>query len=252
MGFARTNIKIIVTEDYDQMSAKAAHIMGDEINSKPDGVFGFATGRTPVGTYQELVRMKQAGEVSFAGITSFNLDEYYPIAKANPQSYDYFMKEHLFNHVDIDHSRINIPNGECSDPHVECEVYDAKIVSAGGIDLQLIGIGINGHIGFNEPSDFFSNTSNYAELTESTIQANRPFFAYAKDVPRHALTMGIRTIMMARKILLIVNGENKADIIEKALFGNITPQLPASALQLHRNVTIVMDKLAAAKISGRL
>ncbi|MCL2851792.1 MAG: glucosamine-6-phosphate deaminase [Defluviitaleaceae bacterium] len=252
MQLAPTNTRIIVTEDYDQMSAKSAHIMADEINSRPDGVFGFATGRTPVGMYKELIRMKQAGEVSFSGVTAFNLDEYHPIARENPQSYYYFMKDNLFNHVDIDHNRVNIPSGECHDPEAECTAYEAKIAAAGGIDLQLIGIGLNGHIGFNEPADCFTRATNFIELTESTIKANRPFFVYEKDVPRHALTMGIRTIMSSRRILMIANGENKADIIEKVLFGSITPRVPASVLQLHRNVTIVMDKLAAAKIAHRL
>ena len=252
MGLSLTNMKVIVTENYEQMSAKAAQIMADEINMRPDGVFGFATGRTPMCMYQELVCMKQAGEVSFAKITAFNLDEYYPIAKANPQSYDYYMKQNLFNHVDIDPARIHIPNGECEDPLAECEAYEAKIAAAGGIDLQLIGIGLNGHIGFNEPSDFFTRSTNFIELTESTIQANRPFFASAKDVPRHALTMGIRTIMSARKILMIVNGENKADILDRVLFGDITPQVPATVLQLHRNVTVVMDKHASANMAHKL
>ena len=252
MGIGLTNIKIIIAEDYDQMSAKAAHIMADEINLRPDGVFGFATGSTPIGMYQELARMKQAGEVSFAGVTSFNLDEYYPIEKGNQQSYDYFMKDNLFNHVDIAKSRINIPNGECADPTAECSAYEAKIAASGGIDLQLIGIGLNGHIGFNEPADSFTNATNFIELTESTIQANRRFFVYEKDVPRHALTMGIRTIMSARKILMIANGENKAGIIEQLLFGEITPRVPASVLQLHRNVTIVLDKQAGSKIATRI
>ncbi|MCL2616805.1 MAG: glucosamine-6-phosphate deaminase [Defluviitaleaceae bacterium] len=245
-------MKIVVAEDYDQMSAKAAHIMAEEMNLRPDGVFGFATGSTPVGMYQELIRMNKAGELSFAGVTTFNLDEYYPIAKANPQSYDYFMKDNLFNHVDVDKSRVNIPSGECEDPEIECAAYEAKVAAAGGIDMQLIGIGLNGHIGFNEPADHFVGATNYVELDDSTIQANRRFFASAKDVPRHALTMGIRTIMLARKVILIANGEKKAGILEKVLFGNIVPQVPASVLQLHRNVTVVMDKLAAAEVAKKL
>ena len=252
MGLSLTNMKVIVTEDYDQMSAKAAQIMADEINLRPDGVFGFATGRTPVGMYQELISMKQAGEVSFAKITAFNLDEYYPIKKTNPQSYHYFMKQNLFNHVDIDHTRAHIPSGECEDPYAECAAYEAKIAAAGGIDLQLIGIGLNGHIGFNEPSDVFTRSTNFIELTESTIQANRPLFASAKDVPRYALTMGIRTIMSARKILMIVNGENKAGILDRVLFGDITPQVPATVLQLHHNVIVVMDKYASVNMSHKL
>ena len=190
--------------------------------------------------------------LDFSHITTFNLDEYHPIAKSNPQSYDYFMKENLFNHVGIDPARTHIPNGECEDPHLECAEYEAKIAAAGGIDLQLIGIGLNGHIGFNEPSNHFTRSTNYIELTDSTIQANRRFFASEKDVPRHALTMGIRTIMSARKILLIANGELKAGILEKVLFGDIMPQVPASVLQLHRDVTVVLDKYASTYIAPRL
>jgi len=252
MKFVLSNIRIIVAEDYEQMSAEAANIMSAEISAKPNAVLGLATGGTPVGLYQELVRRNEAGEVSFAGVTTFNLDEYYPIKKANPQSYDWFMNDNLFKHVNINPSNVNIPSGECADPEEECAVYEAKISEAGGIDLQLIGIGLNGHIGFNEPSDSFTSKTNYTQLTDSTIQANKRYFDDEKDVPRHAITMGIRTIMLARKILLVANSEKKADIIEKALFGEITPQIPASVLQLHRDVTVVLDKEAASKIFGRL
>jgi len=250
--FVLSNIKVIVMEDYEQMSAKAADIMSAEINKKPNVVLGLATGGTPEGLYKELVKKNRANEVSFAGVTTFNLDEYYPIKKANPQSYDYFMKDNLFNHVNIDLSKVNIPNGECADPASECDAYEAKIAAAGGIDLQLIGIGMNGHIAFNEPADSFTSKTNYTSLTDSTIQANKRYFDDEKDVPRHALTMGIRTIMLARKILMIANSEKKAEIIESALFGDITPQVPASVLQLHQDVTVVLDKAAASRILSRL
>lgn len=246
------NIKIIITDDYAQMSAKAADIMSAEINTKRNIVLGLATGGTPEGLYKELVGKNKEGEVSFAGVTTFNLDEYYPIKKANPQSYNHFMNEHLFKHVDIDQLRVNLPNGENADPINECDAYEAKIAASGGIDLQLIGIGLNGHIGFNEPADSFTNKTNYIQLADSTIQANKVNFDNEQDMPRHAITMGIRTIMLARKILFLANGEKKADIVEAALFGDITPQVPASVLQLHQDVTVVLDKAAAYKIMSRL
>jgi len=252
MEFALPGIKIIVTEDYEQMSAKAACIMAAEINAKPDIVLGLATGGTPEGLYRELVRKNKVGEVSFAGVTTFNLDEYYPIKKANPQSYHYFMNDNLFKHLDIDPSKVNIPSGECADPISECDAYEAKIAAAGGIDLQLVGIGMNGHVGFNEPAGNFSSKTNYTQLADSTIQANKRYFYDEKDMPRHAITMGIRTIMLARKILFLANSEKKAGIVADALLGDITPQVPASVLQLHRDVTVVLDKAAASKILGRL
>jgi len=252
MKFVLPNIKVIVTEDYEQMSAKAASIMAAEINAKPDIVLGLATGGTPEGLYKELVKKNKANEVSFAGVTTFNLDEYYPIKQVNPQSYHHFMNNHLFRHVDIDPSKVNIPSGECADPVSECEAYEAKIAAVGGIDLQLVGIGMNGHVGFNEPADSFTGKTNYTQLADSTIQANKHYFDDEKDMPRHAITMGIRTIMLARKILFAANSEKKADIVEAMLFGDITPQVPASVLQLHRDVTVVLDKAAASKIIGRL
>ena len=243
-----SNINIIVTQDYDHMSTQAAEIIAQEIIKKPSVVLGFATGSTPLGIYKELVRKYKDERLSFAGLTAFNLDEYHPITKEDPQSYYYFMQEHLFGHVNVDPARVHIPDGACADPAAECAAYDAKITAVGGIDLQLIGIGQNGHIGFNEPGEIFSDGTNFTSLTDSTIQANRRFFSAEEEVPRHAITMGTRTIMLARKLLLIANGEKKAGIIRQVLMGDITPRVPASALRLHHNVTVILDKAAAAEL----
>lgn len=238
------NIKIFVEENYEAMSAKAAQIIKAQITAKPESVLGLATGGTPVSTYKELIRLHKEG-LDFSKITAFNLDEYCPIKKSDNQSYDYFMKENLFNHVNISEDQTNIPSGETTDHAKECDNYEAKIAAKGGIDLQLLGIGLNGHIGFNEPSEVFSSKTHYTALAESTIKANTRFFENEADVPKNAITTGIKTIMLAKKILLLASGENKAEIIRDALFGKITPQNPASALQLHHDVTVVLDKAAA-------
>ena len=238
------NIKIYIMDDYEQMSIQAAAIVAEQINRKPDSVIGFATGSTPVGMYKELIKLNKAGKLSFSGIIAFNLDEYFPIKKSNAQSYDYFMKDNLFNHVNIDKSKLNIPDGEATDAQAECIAYEGKIKASGGIDLQILGMGNNGHIGFNEPADAFTNMTNCITLDKSTIEANARFFQSVNEVPIKALTMGIKTIMLARKIVLLVNGEKKAKILKDSLLGNITPKVPASALQLHQNVVAVVDKEA--------
>jgi len=225
--------------------------MAKELNNNPHGVYGFATGSTPLSTYKALINKYNTG-TDFSGITTFNLDEYYPIKKTNDQSYDYFMRENLFNHINVKQENIHIPNGEALDPEEECISYEAKIRNVDGIDLQILGIGANGHIGFNEPASCFSSKTNYISLTESTISANARFFASEEDVPKHALTMGIKTIMNARKILLLVNGEKKNEILRDALFGDITPALPASILQLHPDVSVVIDSEAASSLEGYL
>ncbi|MCL2574571.1 MAG: glucosamine-6-phosphate deaminase [Defluviitaleaceae bacterium] len=245
------NFTIIVKEDYDNASAVAADVITKFVKTNPAGVLGLATGSTPEGTYSKLAEANHAGKVDFSNITTFNLDEYHPISKTNDQSYDYFMRQKLFNHININPSNVHLPNGE-ADPHAECVAYEAKIEDAGGICLQLLGIGANGHIGFNEPDTHFPKKTHYCALDKSTIIANSRFFESADDVPKNALTMGIGTIFNAKEILLVVTGEGKADIIDKALFGKIDPQVPASILQLHPKVTLVMDKAAAAKISPKL
>jgi glucosamine-6-phosphate deaminase len=242
-------VKIIVTKNYDEMSAKAADIFAQEIIMKPSGVFGFATGSSPIGLYKELVAKHKAGRLDFSGITSFNLDEYYPIEKSNSQSYDYFMKEQLFNHVNINFSRVFIPNGEAEDMMAESTAFDAKMEAAGGIDMQLLGLGTNGHIGFNEPDEVFSKGTHSVKLAESTIHANARFFSDISQVPRKAITMGIKSIMKARKILLIASGANKVAVVKAFIYGDITPRIPASVLQFHPDVTVVLDEDAAAAIS---
>jgi len=246
------NFKIIIKDDYDGASTAAANILASFVSASPKGVLGLATGSTPEGAYAKLIEMHSAGKVDFSNIISFNLDEYHPIEKTNNQSYDYFMRKNLFSNVNINPDNVHLPNGEAKDPLAECIAYEAKIAAAGGIGLQLLGIGNNGHIGFNEPAPFFPKSTNYVELEASTIEANSRFFDDANQVPKHALTMGIGTIFAAKQILMVVAGAHKADIIEKAVFGNIDPQLPASILQLHPDVTFVLDTDAATKISNWL
>jgi glucosamine-6-phosphate deaminase len=236
------NIHLFVEADYDAMSRKAAEFFLEALKSKPDGVYGFATGGTPVGMYQQLIRV--APDVS--QMTAFNLDEYYPIRPDDPQSYFYFMRRNLFDGLGLPAERTNIPSGTADDPLAECAAYEQKIQKAGGIDLQILGIGNNGHIGFNEPSEAFTAATNYVPLTEVTIQANARFFESADEVPRHALTMGIRSIMLAKRILLLTSGEGKASILRDSLMGPITPLVPASVLQMHPDVTVIADKAAAS------
>ena len=247
------NFKIIIKDDYDGASAVAADIITGFITANPACVLGLATGSTPEGTYAKLIEAYRAGKADFSRIATFNLDEYHPIEATNSQSYKYYMHDKLFNHININ-SRANahLPNGEATDPDAECTAYEAKIAAAGGIDLQLLGIGFNGHIGFNEPAPAFSKVTHYVALDASTIAANARFFDNPGQVPKHALTMGIGTIFGAKQILLMVTGAAKADIIEKAIFGDINPHLPASVLQLHSNVTLVMDAAAATKVVAQL
>ena len=215
---------------------------------KPHAVLGLATGSTPVGAYKQLVEWYNKGDLDFANVTSVNLDEYKGLSPENDQSYRYFMNTNLFNHVNINKERTFVPNGLEPDSEKACAAYNETIRSVGGIDLQLLGLGNNGHIGFNEPNGQFDRTTHCVNLTQSTIEANKRFFASEEDVPRQAYTMGIKTIMQAKKILIVVNGENKADIVERAFFGPVTPEVPASILQLHNDVTLVGDEAALAKI----
>lgn len=241
-------MRIIKTADYDQMSKAAANIIAAQMILKPNSVLGFATGSTPIGTYKELIKKNENGDIDFSDITTFNLDEYKGLPRTNDQSYYYFMNDNLFNHVNIDKERTHVPNGMVEDAKTECENYEASIKEAGGIDLQLLGIGHNGHIGFNEPSDQFDKITHCVDLTESTIEANKRFFASADDVPRQAYSMGIGTIMAAKKILIIVSGADKAAIAKKAFIGPVTPSVPASILQMHPDVTVVCDADAYAEL----
>ena len=236
-------------KDYDEMSRKAANLISAQVLTKPDSVLGLATGSSPIGTYKELIRRYEMGDLDFSGIRTVNLDEYKGLSGDHEQSYRYFMDTHFFDHVNIDKANTNVPNGLAEDTDGECARYDALIASMGGIDLQLLGIGHNGHIGFNEPEDIFRKETHCVALAESTINANSRLFEKKEDVPRYAFTMGIKNIMMARKIVMVISGEDKADIVAKAFFGPVTPQVPASILQLHPDVSIVGDAAAFSKIS---
>ena len=241
-------MKIYKAKDYKDMSRKAANIISAQVIMKPNCVLGLATGSTPIGTYAQLVEWYNKGDLDFSEVTTVNLDEYKGLPRTNDQSYYYFMHQHLFDRVNIDPERTNVPNGMEPDAEKECGRYEELIRSLGGVDLQLLGLGHNGHIGFNEPGEAFEKETHCVDLTESTIEANKRFFASADDVPKQAYTMGIKTIMQAKKILIVVNGENKADIVERAFFGPVTPEVPASILQLHNDVTLVGDEAALTKI----
>lgn len=241
-------MRIFVEENYEKMSRRAAQIIAAQIVCKPDCVLGLATGSTPVGAYKCLVEQFEKGDLSFAEVKSVNLDEYRGLAPTHEQSYRYFMQDNLFNHVDIKAQNTNVPDGQAPDADAECARYERVIADFGGIDLQLLGMGLNGHIGFNEPADEFVKDTHVVDLTESTINANSRFFASMNQVPRQALTMGIGSIMQARAVLMVVSGENKADIVERVFTGPVTPRVPASILQLHPNVTLVGDKAALGKL----
>lgn len=242
-------MKIFVTDTYEQMSRKAANIIAAQVQLKPNSNLGLATGGTPVGMYKQLIKMNEENDINFENVRTFNLDEYYPIDKNNGQSYYNFMNENLFKHVNINEENTNIPNGMADNIEEECKNYDRKIEVAGGVDIQVLGIGHNGHIGFNEPDGIFTKETNCVELTQTTINANVRFFNSIEEVPKKALTMGIGTIMKSKKILLLASGEDKAEIIRIMIEGEIDPKVPASVLQLHPDVTIVLDKKAAGKLS---
>lgn len=237
---------IYTVKDYDEMSKKAANIIAAQILFKPNSNLGLATGSTPEGLYAELVKKYENGELNFENIQSFNLDEYYGLEASHNQSYRFYMNKHLFSKINILTENTHLPNGTNLNSDEECNNYETSITNAGGIDLQLLGLGNNGHIGFNEPSDNFSAKTNCVDLTQSTLEANSRFFDNdISKMPTKAYTMGIGTIMRAEKILLVVSGEGKAEILNKALFGKITPEVPASILQLHKNVIVVADEAAS-------
>ncbi len=241
-------MRIYCGEDYKEMSRKAANIISAQIILKPDCVLGLATGSTPIGIYEQLVDWYNKGDLDFSHVTSVNLDEYKGLSGENEQSYRYFMNKNFFDKINIDKSKTFVPNGLEKDSRKACDEYNKIIYSTGGIDLQLLGLGHNGHIGFNEPGEAFEKETHCVNLTESTIEANKRFFEKEEDVPRQAYTMGIKTIMQAKKILVVVSGENKADIVAKAFAGPVTPEVPASVLQLHNDVTIVGDRAALSEL----
>ena len=235
-------MKVIVTKNYDEMSRVAAELFAEVLREKPDGVLGLATGDTPIGLYQNLIAMYREGTLDFSRATSVNLDEYYPITPDNDQSYRYFMNHQLFDHVNMDKARTYVPDGTTKDPDAFCREYEAKIDALGGVDVQVLGIGRNGHIGFNEPDDELIPITHLTALTESTIEANARFFASEDDVPKHALTMGVQSVFKARRILVLASGKNKAEAVRGMLNGNLSTRLPASLLQLHPDVTLICDE----------
>lgn len=241
-------MKIIKATDYQQMSRMAANLISAQVIMKPNCVLGLATGSTPIGTYEQLIRWYEKGDLDFSEVTSINLDEYKGLSPKNDQSYRYFMNEHLFNHINIRPWYTYVPNGLEEDSQKACEDYNQIIAQSGGIDLQLLGLGHNGHIGFNEPGTSFEKETHCVDLTESTIEANKRFFASMDDVPKQAYTMGIKTIMQAKKVVVVVSGADKAEIVKKAFFGPVTPQCPASVLQLHNDVVLVGDEAALSLI----
>lgn len=235
-------MRIIAVKDYDEMSRKAAALIAAQVLVKPNSVLGLATGSGPVGTYALLAEMHKTEGLDFSEVSTVNLDEYYGLEKTSPQSYYYFMQEKLFNNINIKPENTHIPDGTNLDRKAECARYDRVIRSLGGIDLQLLGIGHNGHIAFNEPSDHFEPNTHCVTLTQQTIEANKRFFDSIDQVPKQAYSMGIGSILQARKILMVVSGEEKADALCKMVAGPVHPGLPASVLQLHGDVTVIADE----------
>jgi|YelNatPaOPRAMG01_1025707.scaffolds.fasta_scaffold117398_1 glucosamine-6-phosphate deaminase len=244
-------MRIVITRNYDEISKKAAKIIAEQIRRKPDSVLGLPTGSTPLGVYNELIRMHKEENLDFSKVTTFNLDEYYGLGPDHPQSYHYFMFSNFFNHVNIDQNKIHIPDGLAKDIEAYCREYEEGIEKVGGIDLQLLGIGRNGHIGFNEPGSSLASRTRLAALSEETVKDNARFFQREEEVPRLVITMGCGTIMEARKILLLASGSDKADAIAATIEGPVTSQVPASILQMHPDATIIIDEEAAWKLKRK-
>lgn len=245
-------MKIYCGKDYREMSRKAANVLSAQIILKPDSVIGLATGSTPIGTYDQLVNWYEKGDLDFSQVTSVNLDEYKGLSGDNEQSYRYFMDKNFFDRINIKKEKTFVPNGLEADTEKACQEYNDILHQLGGIDLQLLGLGHNGHVGFNEPGEAFEKETHCINLAASTIEANKRFFEREEDVPRQAYTMGIKSIMQAKKILVIVSGESKADIVAKAFLGSVTPEVPASVLQLHNDVILIGDRPALSKLLEKM
>ncbi len=241
---------VIIKENYDEMSKEAAKQVAALVRKKPDCVIGFATGSTPLGLYKELIRMHKEEGLDFSKITTFNLDEYVGLPPEHPQSYHYFMWENLFNHINVNPSNVYIPMGMADDIDAFCEWYENKIKEVGGIDLQILGIGANGHIAFNEPGSSLGSRTRIKTLTEKTRQDNARFFSSMEEVPKYAITMGVGTIMEARRLLLLASGTSKAEAIRATVEGPIMAKYPATIVQLHRYATVIIDKDAASKLEA--
>ena len=238
-------MKVIITKNYEELSKRAASEMAEIIKSNPKAVLGLATGGSPIGMYNELIRMNKEGEIDFSQITTVNLDEYIGLSGDHTQSYRYFMNENLFNHINIDKIKTYVPNGLAENIEEECKRYDAKIAELGGTDIQLLGIGNNGHIAFNEPDEALISGTHLTGLTQDTIKANARFFDSIDEVPTKALTMGLGGIMKSRKIIVIASGEGKAEAVKEMVSGKISTNMPASMLQMHRDVVFIIDEAAA-------
>ena len=241
-------MRIIVVDNYEEMSWKAASLVSSQIILKPDSILGLATGDTPLGMYSELIKLYNKKEIDFNEIKTFNLDEYYGIDENNSQSYYYYMMNNFFKHINISHKNINVPNGDAENIYEECLRYESEIKKSGGIDIQVLGIGVNGHIGFNEPDVNFEAETHLVNLDDTTIESNSRLFKRREDVPTKAISMGIKTIMYSKRIVLLASGLSKADAIYKTINGKINPEIPASILQLHQDVTVILDKDAASKL----
>lgn len=237
-------MRLIICKNYDEVSEKAAEFVRSQVMLKANSVLGLATGSTPLGMYERLCLMKEAGEVDFSGVTTFNLDEYYPIAPDNEQSYHYYMKKNFFDRAGVPEENIHIPSGSTPDAEDECRRYDEAIKKAGGIDLQILGIGRNGHIGFNEPNENLDSRTHVVTLTENTITANARFFEREEDVPRRAITMGMGSIMKSKMILLLVSGKEKHNALSGLLTEKINTENPSTVLNMHENAVIICDEEA--------
>jgi len=242
-------MKVIVVQDYEAMSLKAAQIIASHVTLKSNSVLGLATGSTAVGMYDELVRMFERKQIDFNEVTTFNLDEYYPLNSENENSYHAYMNAHLFGRINVPSESIHIPSGMADNVEFECQSYEERIQDAGGIDIQVLGIGRNGHIGFNEPDIKFEARTHLVELDKKTIEDNSRFFSSIEEVPKHAISMGVKTIMHAKKIMLLASGIEKSDAIYEMIHGKIVPTLPASVLQLHPEVIVILDEAAASLLS---
>jgi glucosamine-6-phosphate deaminase len=241
-------VKILIERDYEAMSRRAAWLLSEKIRQKPDLVLGLATGSTPLGLYRCLIEKVQSGDLSFAAVTTFNLDEYLGLAPDHPQSYRTFMEQHLFRHIDVIPEQTHVPLGLAPNVDAHCADYERQIAEAGGIDVQVLGIGRNGHIGFNEPGEAFGRLTHVVKLSESTRKANARFFSRPEEVPRYAVTMGLKSIMNARQVLLLASGADKSEAVYRAVCGDVTAAHPASVLQLHPNCVFVIDEAAAKQL----
>ncbi|NOX97192.1 MAG: glucosamine-6-phosphate deaminase [Nitrospirae bacterium] len=245
-------MEVFIEKDYEEISRKGAEIVAEEMKKKPENfVLGLATGSTPVGLYKELIRMHKEEGLDFSKVTTFNLDEYCGLAPDHEQSYHYFMDENLFNHINIDKKKVHVPDGMAEDPEAFCQEYEKMIVEAGGIDLQVLGIGGDGHIAFNEPGSSLGSRTRVKTLTQETIEDNARFFENIDNVPKYAITMGVGTIMEARICLLLANGAKKAEVLAKAVEGPITAEVTASMMQLHRQAIVIIDEEAGARLKRK-